>query len=70
LDEKLWFNWYATAGEFTQDTTGRERPDTVLSFEKPDRRPPADGKVDVWVVVHDERGGVDYTHRQIVVTPP
>lgn len=59
------FFWYATAGEFSDDVTGEALPDSVLKFDK---HPPDPGAlVDVWVVAHDDRGGIDWIHRQLQV---
>jgi hypothetical protein len=65
VTEEPRFLWYATAGEFSEGTTGEALPDTVLKLDK---HPPAPGvPIDVWVVAHDDRGGTDWTHRVLVV---
>jgi len=62
------FFWYADAGIFTNDTTGSEQPDTQLKLDDGKHHPPRTGDViNVFVVVHDDRGGTAFTHRYLVV---
>lgn len=62
------FFWYADAGIFTNDTTGRDRPDTQLKLDDGKHHAPHSGdRINVIVVVHDERGGTAFTHRYLVV---
>jgi hypothetical protein len=58
------FAWFLTAGEVSEDITGEDKPDTMLDFEK--HAPAPDTLIDVYVVVHDDRGGTDWTHRTLV----
>jgi len=65
VTEALSFNWFATAGSFSEDVTSPDRPDTKLRL---DVRVPAPGTtIDLWVVGQDERGGTDFLHRTLVV---
>ena len=62
--------WYATAGDFSDDATGGDRPDSVLRLTQ--RLPPVgpDGMaVDLWIVGREERGGTDYVHRTLRLLP-
>ena len=62
------FFWYADAGIFSEDTTGMEQPDTQLKLDDAKHHPPAVGdRINVFVVVHDERGGTAFTHRYLIV---
>ncbi len=62
------FFWYADAGIFTEDTTGGDKPDTQLKLDDNKHHPPRAGdRINVIVVVHDERGGTAFTHRYLVV---
>lgn len=62
------FFWYADAGIFTNDTTGADQPDTQLKLDDAKHHPPRAGDViNVFVVVHDDRGGTASTHRYLVV---
>jgi hypothetical protein len=62
------FFWYADAGIFTNDTTGMDQPDTQLKLDDNKHHPPRAGdRINVIVVVRDERGGTTFTHRYLVV---
>lgn len=60
------YRWYAPAGAFSQDTTGDARPDTEIDFA---HRPPTrfDLPFQLYVVVHDGRGGIDFTERTLIL---
>ena len=60
------FLWYASAGQLTQDTTGQAEPDTKLRLDH-DRMPSEGQPIDLWVVVHDDRGGTAFTERFLIV---
>ncbi|HEY7955352.1 MAG TPA: hypothetical protein VII38_08665 [Polyangia bacterium] len=62
--EQPGYDWYATAGEFDIDTTGDDRPDTKLTFDK--HLPPSGATVDLYVVALDHRGGTAVAHRTLV----
>ncbi|MDB4965314.1 MAG: hypothetical protein JWN44_1003 [Myxococcales bacterium] len=62
------FFWYADSGLFTEDTTGAEQPDTKLQLDDPKHHQPAVGdRINLFVVVHDDRAGTTFTHRYLVV---
>ena len=62
------FFWYADAGIFTNDTTGADEPDTQLKLDDSKHHPPSVGdRINVFVVVHDDRGGTAFTHRYLIV---
>jgi len=62
------FFWYADAGIFTNDTTGMDQPDTQLKLDDDKHHPPRAGdRINVIVVVRDDRGGTAFTHRYLVV---
>ncbi|MSP59660.1 MAG: hypothetical protein EXR72_04840 [Myxococcales bacterium] len=63
VEEALRLSWFATAGKFTSEHTGFDRPATELAFEKTQ----APGPVDLWVVARDDRGGVDFVHRTLMI---
>lgn len=58
--EALRVSWYATAGRFEHDRTGRDGADTSLDSENEWTAPEQPGFVHLWVVLRDSRGGVDY----------
>jgi hypothetical protein len=68
VPEKPRFLWYASAGLFTEDTTGADQPDTKLKLDDPKHHRPAVGdRIDLWVVIHDDRAGTAFTRRYLVV---
>jgi hypothetical protein len=64
VTEDIRISWYTTAGEFTNEATGIEKPDTTLKLDK--HLPPSGTPIDIWAVARDERGGMDVIHRQLV----
>ena len=66
VTETIRISWYTTAGEFTEDVTGIEKPDTTLKLDA--KHVPDPGTtIDIWAVARDERGGSDVLHRQLLV---
>jgi hypothetical protein len=65
-EERLRVSWYATAGRFSEDTTGGDQPDTVLHLD--DRLTTRDGTIHLWAVAIDERGGTDWAHYTLILT--
>jgi hypothetical protein len=66
--EAMRVSWYATAGSFDHDRSGRAEQEASLTYSDngwtaPDQR----GTVRVWVVLRDDRGGVGYGSYLIVV---
>ena len=64
VTETVRISWFATAGEFSNDTTGVDKPDTTLKLDK--HQPPSGATIDLWVVARDERGGSDVLHRTLL----
>jgi len=60
------FFWYAAAGRYSEDVTGEPKPDTELDLGDGKHYAPTGEPFDIWVVVHEERGGVAWKHAQIV----
>jgi hypothetical protein len=68
VTEALQFYWYASAGKIDPAITGEARPDAELdTTQYMDSLGARDGLVDLWLVAREERGGIDFLHRQIVV---
>ena len=69
IQEQLWVNYYATRGEIERpirlvnDATKGWNDQTESSWEVP-REP---GTVVLWAIVRDNRGGVDWMERRVVV---
>lgn len=60
VTETVRISWYTTAGEFTNEVTGVEKPDTTLKLDK--HLPEPGTPIDIWAVARDERGGSDVRH--------
>jgi hypothetical protein len=69
--EALRVSWFATAGTFDHDRTGRtgDEPDTTTDNVWTAPIVGAPTTVHFWVVLRDERGGVDFTSFDVVVSP-
>jgi hypothetical protein len=52
--------WYATAGAFDFDRAGRRGDDLATTSDNAWRAPTTPGKVTLWVVLRDDRGGVGW----------
>ena len=61
-------SWYATAGSFEHDITGRSEFDTE-TFADNTWKPGDPGYGHMWVVLHDSRGGTDFADYDFNVTP-
>lgn len=60
------FFWFTAAGKYSEDVTGEPKPDTELDLGDSKHYAPTGQPFDIWVVVHEERGGVSWLHAQIV----
>jgi hypothetical protein len=58
-------SWYATAGTFSEDSTGLDKPNTDWTLNG--HVPAVGTQMDLWVVVRDGRGGTDWAHRTFVL---
>jgi hypothetical protein len=71
--EALSVSWYATAGAFDHDRTGRGESEPELATQNrwapPAVAGPAPLVVHFWVVLRDSRGGVDFTGFDLEVRP-
>jgi hypothetical protein len=62
--------WYATAGSMSEDVTGGDKPDTVLTLNERLPSLGAEGAlVDLYVVGREERGGIATAHRTLRLRP-
>lgn len=68
--ETLRVSWFATAGAFAAEHTGRGEEDTALSSDNVWTAPAGAGPVDLWVVLRDARGGSDFASYTLTVAPP
>jgi hypothetical protein len=67
--EAMRVSWYATAGSFEHDITGRSEFENTTTFADNTWTPGAPGLVHLWVVLHDSRGGTDFAGYDLEVTP-
>lgn len=58
--EALRVFWYATSGAFKNDVTGRAAEDEQTTVANDWHAPDDSGPVFLWVVVRDNRGGMDF----------
>ncbi len=67
--ESLRLSWFATAGEFEHDATGRSATETETFTQNVWTAPATPGRVHLWSVLRDDRGGIDFAEAAIDVTP-
>jgi hypothetical protein len=67
-NEAIRVSWYATAGSFEHDITGRGEAETE-TFADNTWKPAGSGLVHLWLVLHDSRGGTDFVAYDFNVTP-
>jgi hypothetical protein len=69
LTEQMWINYYVDRGSLKSDV--RQLNDAVAGFNADHgtkfRAPKDAGNVNVWAVVHDNRGGMNWVRTQICV---
>lgn len=58
--EELTVSWFATAGEFERERTGITESETQSSISNAWVAPSTAGPVHMWVVLRDNRGGIDF----------
>jgi hypothetical protein len=57
--EGMHVSWFATGGSFDLDRTGRDGSDLATTSDNA-WTPPSGGTVYLWIVLHDDRGGVGW----------
>jgi hypothetical protein len=67
--ESLRVSWFATAGSFAHDRTGRGEDELETSSDNDWTAPTDGGPVSLWVVLRDSRGGVVFDSRPLTVVP-
>jgi hypothetical protein len=68
--ESLRVSWFATAGSFPKDTTGRGEEEPDLFARNDWTSPDVAGDVHFWVVLRDSRGGLDFKAFDLTVSAP
>ena len=66
--EGIQVSWYATAGTFESDSTGRAGTDDATTNDDAWTAPSTPGPVHLWVVLHDDRHGVGWAGYALNVT--
>ena len=67
--ESMRVSWFATAGSFEHEVTGRDEGDLATTTDNVWTAPSTPGPVHLWVVLRDSRGGVDFAAYDLTVTP-
>ena len=67
--ESMRVAWFASAGSFVHDVTGRDEGDDATTTDNVWTAPSTPGAVHLWVVLRDSRGGVDFAAYELMVTP-
>src|SRR4029079_6047758 len=68
--ESLRVSWFASAGSFTKDTTGRGEEEPELFARNDWTAPRESGNAHFWVVLRDSRGGIDFASFDLLVSNP
>jgi hypothetical protein len=58
--EGMHVSWFATGGSFGLDRTGNDGSDTTTTSDDTWQAPGSSGTVHLWVVLHDDRGGIGW----------
>jgi hypothetical protein len=67
--ESLRISWFATGGAFEHDATGRGQTEMETFTQNVWTAPITPGPVYFWMVLRDNRGGIDFAATEIDVTP-
>jgi hypothetical protein len=67
--ETIRISWFASAGKFDAERTGREEGETALFSDNGWRAPAIAGDVRIWTVIRDARGGQSWKTYRIAVAP-
>ena len=67
--EALRVSWFATGGTFDHDVTGRAEDDPGLTTSNGWTAPISAGRVHLWLVLRDSRGGVAFAEFALDVSP-
>jgi hypothetical protein len=67
--EAMRVSWFATAGSFESDRTGRGEVEPETSTSNAWTAPSSPGRVHLWVVLRDSRGGTDFAGYVVEVVP-
>jgi hypothetical protein len=65
--ESMRVSWFATAGSFRDDRTGRDETETATDSDNEWTAPSSPGMVHLWVVLRDARGGAAWLPYDLLV---
>lgn len=65
--ESIAVAWFATAGSFDSDRTGRSAADPAVTSDNGWTAPATPGPVRLWVVLRDDRGGTGWAEYALEV---
>ena len=68
--EEAVVSWFATAGKFGAPLTAPQLTKTLDNTFTAPTTPPSGGRISVFLVVRDQRGGVGWTALEIALPPP
>lgn len=67
--ESMALAWYASSGALDQEATGRAEGDRATFSNNGWTAPPSGGSSQLWIVLRDSRGGVDFASYQLTAIP-
>jgi hypothetical protein len=67
--ESIVASWYASAGAFDEDRSGRSEADPATSATNTWTAPSTSGTAHLWIVLRDARGGVGWAAYTVTVQP-
>jgi len=67
--ESMRVSWFASAGSFEHEVTGRDEGDLATTTDNSWSAPATAGPVHLWIVLRDSRGGVDFAAYELQVAP-
>ncbi len=67
--EAMRVSWFATAGQLALERSGRAAADGALDARNQFTAPDVPGRVHLWIVLRDSRGGVDWRAVDLDVVP-
>lgn len=67
--EALRVSWFATAGQLALERSGRAADDLALDARNQFTAPATPGRVHLWIVLRDSRGGVGWQSADLDVVP-
>lgn len=65
--ESLTLSWYTSSGTLDREATGRAEDDTATFSENAWTAPETAGPSELWIVLRDSRGGVDFASYPLAV---